>query len=47
MIKRPISEEPAFQRLCEILETQDPERTEKLMEELENAAGQEDTNERQ
>ena len=38
-VKIPISEEPTFKRLCEILETQDPNRTQKLMEELENACG--------
>jgi hypothetical protein len=46
-VKRPISEEPAFKRLVEILEQQDPKRTEQLMEELENAAEQDNTNERQ
>lgn len=45
--KRPISEEPAFQRLVEILEQQEPARTRKLMEELGDAAEQENADQRQ
>lgn len=38
-LKRPLGEEPAFKRLLEILKTQDPKRTQKLMEELEQTDG--------
>ena len=34
-VKSPISEEPAFQRLLELLEKQSPERINKLLEKLE------------
>jgi len=34
-VKRPISAEPAFQRLLELLEKQSPERINKLLEKLE------------
>jgi ABC-type transporter Mla subunit MlaD len=35
-VKRPISAEPAFQRLLELLEKQSPERINKLLEEIED-----------
>jgi phosphoribosylanthranilate isomerase len=35
-VKKPISEEPAFQRLVELLEQQSPERINKLLEKIED-----------
>ena len=34
-MKKPISEEPAFQRLVEILERQSPDRVNQLLEKIE------------